>query len=497
MLTMVLLVAAAIGWTLYFGLVLWKANIYWKVRGVNHFKPWPFVGNLARAFLFNRHISFFYDEIYKAFPKDRMVGMYEFLTPTLILRDPALVENVLVKEFSTYPDHGPLFFEPNSISYESVFTISGSRWRGLRNKLLTSFSTGKMKVIFPEMVQCCQRLVDSDPRKLHKDLLHDFAVKSFMSSMFGTKILPEGEEELIAKTKEVFQGKPERIVQQIMLTFFPKLADFLNLKFMPKSLDIYFRDLLNTLIEQRELSNSKREDYAQVLCDLKKMGKMNVYNRENNRVDETFEVTNDMVLAQAFMFFFAGLDSTVLLMLHTAFELSLAKDCQEKARQEVRSVLKKYGGYSWEAVREMKYLDQCIQETLRIHPSLQFIIRMSDRDTEIGGVKIKKDTRIIIPLHSIQMDPTHFPNPDLFDPERFNEPLSSKFIHLPFSEGPRVCLGKRFAIMETATIMAHILDNFELHPSPETKLPFKYEPNAIFHTPISNDEISVILKRIM
>ncbi|CAH1395601.1 unnamed protein product [Nezara viridula] len=418
MTTLMLLVAVVVCCFLYLGLILWKANTYWEVRGVKHFKPWPLVGNLARALKFNRHVSFFYDEIYKAFPTERMVGMYEFLTPTLIIRDPTLVENVLVREFSTYPDHGPLFFEPSSISYESIFTITGIRWRALRNKLLTSFSTGKMKAIFPDIVRSCQSVVDSDPKRLHKDMLHEFAVKSFLNSMFGTNILPEGEEELMAKSKEVFQGKPQRIIQQIMLTFFPKLGDFLNMKFMPKTLDNYFRNLLNTLVEQRASANIKRDDYAKVLCDMNKMGKMDVYNRENKRIDETFDVTNDLVLAQAFMFFFAGLDTTVLVMLHTALELSLAKSCQEKARQEVRSVLKKYGGYSWEAVRDMKYLDQCIQ-------------------------------------------------------------------------------GKRFATLETATIIAHILDNFELHPSPELKFPLKYEPNALFHSPISNDEISIILKRIM
>lgn len=71
-------------------------------------------------------------------------------------------------------------------------------------------------------------------------------------------------------------------------------------------------------------------------------------------------MTNEIALAQAFMFFFAGLDTVSLLILHLAFEFSKSKYCQDKARQEVRSVLKRFEGYSWEAVREMKYLEQCI-----------------------------------------------------------------------------------------------------------------------------------------
>lgn len=73
------------------------------------------------------------------------------------------------------------------------------------------------------------------------------------------------------------------------------------------------------------------------------------------------DVTNDLAIAQAFMFFFAGMDATSLLMLYTAANLAQSKKCQAKAREEIKTVLQKYGGYSWEAVRDMKYLDSCVQ----------------------------------------------------------------------------------------------------------------------------------------
>lgn len=71
-------------------------------------------------------------QVYNAFPGERMVGMYEFMTPSLVLRDTELIEQVLVKDFSTYPDHGPFLMEPKSILFESVFAMSGIRWRAIR-----------------------------------------------------------------------------------------------------------------------------------------------------------------------------------------------------------------------------------------------------------------------------------------------------------------------------------------------------------------------------
>lgn len=67
--------------------------------------------------------------------------MYEFMTPTLILKDPELIEQVLVREFSIYPDHGPLLIEDDSLISESVFALTGSgaKWRAVRLMILYFF----------------------------------------------------------------------------------------------------------------------------------------------------------------------------------------------------------------------------------------------------------------------------------------------------------------------------------------------------------------------
>nr|WLK66390.1 cytochrome P450 [Eocanthecona furcellata] len=496
MLTMDLLILAVAVGLIHFAIIVWKSMTYWKERGVKHHAPVPIFGNFLTVISFRKHFFHFYDKVYKAFPNERMVGLYEFMTPTLVLRDTQLIEQVLIREFSTFPDHGSFLFEPSSVMYDSIFNMSGIRWRALRNKLLITFTTGKMRSVFPSLSESCLQLLNSNPKTLDREMLSDLAIRTFMESMFGTKIQKSAEAEIYTKARKIFEPTWWRYTQQTLLTYFPKLADFLHLTFMPKHLDNYFRSIMDTILSQRMESMNERNDYAQVLVQMKEQKKLNIYNRENKKVDETFDVTNELAIAQAFMFFFAGMDATSLLMLYTASNLAQSKDCQSKAREEIKNVLEKYGGYSWEAVRDMKYLDSCVQETLRMQPSLQFLNRVCDKDTTIDGVKLVKGTRIIIPIHTIQMDPKNFPNPEKFDPERFMEGLNDKFAHLPFSDGPRVCLGKRFATMETTTFMAHLLENFELSVNPETKLPLKYQPTALFLTPKANNPIKIDLKRI-
>ncbi|XP_014292683.1 cytochrome P450 6k1 [Halyomorpha halys] len=500
LISVTLFITTAICGLLYFFLSVWKSMTYWKVRGVKHQPPWPIVGNLGALLRLDKHITYFYNKIYNAFPDERMVGLYEFMTPTLVVRDPELIEQVLVRDFLTFPDHGPFLIEDDSIISDSVFALLGSgvKWRAVRNKLLTTFSTGKMKAIFPELVATCQSIVDRNPKMLIKDDFTVFAIESFLNGMFGTAILPAGREELIHYCKAVFEGRGSRMFQQHALTYFPKLSQFFNMTFISNEQHNYFSSLMLTLIKQRGEVDCGRNDYAQVLVDMKRQDKMTIFSKVNNRESEVFDITDELVISQAFMFFFAGLDTTTLVMLHLAFHLSLEKKCQETARQEVRSVLKKYGGYSWESVRDMKYLDACIQETLRIHPSLPFVVRVNNKPTNIGGVNIDKGTRILIASESIQMDPKNYPDPEKFDPGRWldeNRP-PRKYTHLPFSDGPRVCLGKRFALMEIGTLFAHILDNFELSLNPETKVPLIYEPNVIFHSPSQQNPVRIDVTKI-
>ena len=95
----------------------------------------------------------------------------------------------------------------------------------------------------------------------------------------------------------------------------------------------------------------------------------------------------------------------------------------------------------------LPYLDMVVAETLRMYPILPFLDRRAETDYQFPGTKlsIKAGTPVLIPMHAMHMDPNYFPNPQVFDPERFS-PENKRNIkpntYFPFGDGPRICIGK-------------------------------------------------------
>lgn len=131
------------------------------------------------------------------------------------------------------------------------------------------------------------------------------------------------------------------------------------------------------------------------------------------------------------------------------YELSINEEIQKKARESVIKVLEKNGNiYTYEAVNEMAYIEQCVNETLRKHSPALGTGRIAKEDYPIPNTNIvlEKGTAVIIPFSGIHLDSDIYPDPQKFDPNRFSPEEVEKrhpYAFLPFGEGPRICIGMR------------------------------------------------------
>lgn len=112
---------------------------------------------------------------------------------------------------------------------------------------------------------------------------------------------------------------------------------------------------------------------------------------------------------------------------------------------------------------EMKYMEQVIDETLRMFPPAKRVDREANDDYEYEGIKISKGQVIAVPIYALHHDPEIYPDPEKFLPERFGEIEKKKreaVSFLPFGAGPRGCIGIRFAFLEMKLLLTTILSKY-------------------------------------
>ncbi|MET0591653.1 MAG: cytochrome P450 [Polyangiaceae bacterium] len=165
----------------------------------------------------------------------------------------------------------------------------------------------------------------------------------------------------------------------------------------------------------------------------------------------------------------AGFETTANALTWTLYQLSKHPDVAQKLAEEASTVL---GGRtpSFDDVARLEYTERVIQESMRLYPPVWCFEREAVEGDEVGGYGIPAGTTIAVCPFVLHRNPTYWENPETFDPDRFSPERSgarSRFAYLPFGDGPRICIGKGFAMMEAKIILAMIADSFRIELASE------------------------------
>lgn len=175
------------------------------------------------------------------------------------------------------------------------------------------------------------------------------------------------------------------------------------------------------------------------------------------------------IIDELFTFLAAGWDTTTWTASFTLLMLGLYPEIQEKVFEEVRAVVNKMEELTMAETMKMKYLECVINESMRLYPLVTLHGRRAESDihVEIDGqdVIIPRRTQIVIDSEMLHRNPRDWTDPDRFIPERFlpeNSKDRDPYSFIPFSGGPRNCIGKAFGMMEDKVIIAHIVHSFKV-----------------------------------
>ncbi|XP_049938559.1 cytochrome P450 4C1-like isoform X6 [Schistocerca serialis cubense] len=179
------------------------------------------------------------------------------------------------------------------------------------------------------------------------------------------------------------------------------------------------------------------------------------------------KLTDQEVQEEVDTFMFEGHDTTSAAISWALVLLGHHPEIQENVHTELKDVFERdhFRGLTMQDLHNMKYLDMVIKEALRLYPSVPFIARKVTKDVQVGGYRIPEGVTVTMQICHTHRDPDHWPDPDRFDPDNFlPERVQGRhpFAYVPFSAGPRNCIGQKFAILEEKTVLSYVLRNFRV-----------------------------------
>ncbi|XP_023240253.1 cytochrome P450 4C1-like [Centruroides sculpturatus] len=167
-------------------------------------------------------------------------------------------------------------------------------------------------------------------------------------------------------------------------------------------------------------------------------------------------------------FMIAGFHTVTVGIGWTLYFLGLHQDIQEKVFEELKGIFAEEEDrmINTEDLRKMNYLECVIKESNRIYPPVPLIIRRNISEMKVGDIILPPNSSIMINIHALHHNPTVYENPEIFHPDRFlpeNFQKRHPYAFLPFSAGPRNCIGQKFATMEMKTVLANVIRNFKVY----------------------------------
>ncbi|XP_042191665.1 thromboxane-A synthase [Callorhinchus milii] len=492
-------------------LVLFLCLLYWysvapysKLEriGIKHPKPLPFVGNM---FLFQKGFFEVQQQMVKKY--GRVCGYYFGRRVTIMVADPDMLKQILVKDFSNFVNRMKLNIVSKPMS-DSILFLQDAEWKHVRSLLTPTFSAAKMKEMCPLINQVTDILMENlkkyaDSGKsfnIHK-CYGNFSMDAIASVAFGTQVDSQNnpEDPFVKHAKMFFDFsffKPI-IFLSIIFPFFMHIRNILPYT-RQNEMNNFFRRVIKDIIAQRDQQppNERRQDFLQLMLEARKSTPCtNVENFDMAQYDEWSEspsaqaaatsssqrsprkmLTEDNILGQAFIFFVAGYETTGNTLSFASYLLATHPECQATLLQEIDEFWELHNTPDYMNVQQLPYLDMVLAETLRMYPSGVRFGRVCKKDCVVNGQFFPEGTTLEVPVGALHYDPEFWPEPEKFKPERFTAEMKAKrhpFVYLPFGAGPRNCIGMRLAQMETKISLIRILSQYRFETCPETQIPMK------------------------
>ncbi|KAM8891790.1 thromboxane-A synthase isoform 2-T3 [Spinachia spinachia] len=503
---------------IFLGLLYWYSIYPYSVLsrcGIKHPKPVPFLGNI---FMFRQGFFNPINDLIKT--HGRVCGYYLGRRPVVVIADPDMLRQVMVRDFSSFTNRMTLRFASKPMT-DCLLMLRNERWKRVRSILTPSFSAAKMKEMVPLINTVTDSLMSNlnvyaesgDAFDIHK-CFGCFTMDVIASVAFGTQVdSQKNPDDPFVRHAQMFFSFS--FFRPIMLFFiaFPFITAPLA-RFLPNKrrdqMNHFFINIIQKIIKQREdqPAEERRRDFLQLMLDArtsKECASLEYFDSATHAADQQTQpsasdqddrlppkepssrrplkkmITEDEIVGQAFVFLLAGYETSSNTLAFTCYLLAINPECQRKVQREVHDFFSRHESPDYTNVQELKYLDMVVSETLRLYPPGFRFARDIDQDCVLNGQFLPKGATLEIPAGFLHYDPEHWTEPERFIPERFTpEAKASRhpFVYLPFGAGPRNCVGMRLAQLEIKMALVRLFHRFSIVACCETKVPLELKSSS-------------------
>ncbi|CRK93272.1 CLUMA_CG006815, isoform A [Clunio marinus] len=341
---------------------------------------------------------------------------------------------------------------------DGLITSSGEKWRKHRKFLNPIFNINiieKFIEIFGDSAQNLIKKIKDEDETNVTTLINDGVLDILHESVFG---IPA---DLNKDNSPFRQGKlvaSHRVANPWLLfnSIYSMTSNASDEVKQKKRLDDFARDMIQV---RREMMKDDDIKTRKPLVDyMLEISKNNSNFNEQDVVDE------------AVTFMLAGQDSVGASLAFSIALLTKHQDHQSKCYEELNEIFGDDDRLpTMNDLRNMKHLEMCIKEALRLYPAVPLFARCLGADIKCGETILPAGCNVFIFPYAIHRLESIYPEPEKFIPERFSPEQCqdrNPYAYLPFSAGSRNCIGHRFALIEMKVVISSILRNFKLLPVP-------------------------------
>ena len=378
------------------------------------------------------------------------------LQPVYLLNHPDYIEEVLTNKSSH-------FMKPRIMRGillgNGLLTSEGALWQRQRRLAQPAFHREQIASYGDVMVDYTNRMIATWQNGEIYDVNQEMSrltLAIVANTLFGVDVVSETEE-VVSAMKTVVDRFNARASSMLLLP--EQIPTPRNLRYRQsvRRLD----KIVYSIIERRRASNEDAGDLLSMLLQAQSQ-------------EDGSQMTDQQLRDEVLTLFIAGHETTANALSWAWMLLSQHPEVEAKLAEELRTVL---GGRvpTVSDLPQLHYAEMVMLESMRLYPPIWSLAREVVQACEVGRYLLPANTTVFMSQWVMHRDPRFFDNPEAFNPDRWADDLAKRlptFAYFPFGGGPRVCIGKRFALMEMVLLLATIAQKFRLTLMPGQQIAF-------------------------